>query len=329
MSGNEDIIEVELEPSSSSSQSSNAVGPQPGSTEPTSSVIDISEAIQPFSWTSEKKTYKPDYKVADKKTICFDCEATGTDPWDYRFLVVSFWDLSLPVSEMVTFSGWDEEKLTREVADYLNREKPERLVCYNNGYDQRCLLSRFMLYNTPVPGWNKIEQIDVMEILKKGTTQNIYSSQSPGAEEQWLEFFFGEKKPYSIEECFEGIRNYDLTRLILRNRTCVESEGCLYLLFRQVTDEESDLPALTKPTVVHISEAAEAGKCLVACEACGAVNEVDCGASGGQCWRCLAALPVATKENVVREPERSYDYSNVGLSEKSTSGTKKTGSNKS
>jgi hypothetical protein len=257
----------------------------------------------------------------DTKIICYDTETTGTDPWDYMLLVCSFWDLSKPISEIVTFSGWDEEKLINEIAAYLNEEKPDALVQYNNGFDERALLTRFMLYQVPVPGWNGIDQIDVMDILKKGTTKSIASSQGTGTEEQWLTYFFNEKKPFTIEECFEGVRNGDLTRLIIRNRTCVESEGSIYLLFRYVTDAEPLVGVETKPTAVHITKEAEAGTCLVKCPVCDAVNKVSCTSHDNICWRCLGNLPDPTEVNRVKEVLREVDYSQVGIKAATTKTT--------
>ena len=277
----------------------------------------------------------PDAKPKEK-VICFDTEATGTNPWDYRLLVCSFWDLSKPLNTMVTFADWDEEKLTRDIAAYLNEEKPDALLCYNNGYDQRALLTRFMYYRVPVPGWNKIKQYDMMEILKKGTLQNIYSSQNAGTEEDWLKYFYDESKPYTIDECFEGVREGSLERFIIRNRTCTYGVGIMYLLFLYVTEGEIAGPELIKPTAIEIEEAVESGLCAVKCEVCGAVNVVECGSEGNQCWRCLAALPVATEESRVRELEHPYDFSKVGLKEtssrssssKSSSSSKKSSTSK-
>lgn len=246
------------------------------------------------------------------KIICYDTETTGTDPWDYRLLGCSFWDLSKPVATMETFFDFDEEKVTRDIAEYLNREKPDIMVQYNNGFDERALLTRFMLYQVPVPGWNGIEQVDVMDILKKGTTQSIGSSQATGSEEQWLLYFFNESKPYSIYECFEGIRDNDLTRIIIRNRTCVESEGSLYLLFRYVTDVEQLNAPEAKPTVVNIDEMSKEGKVLEVCPTCSAVNELEVGSKNNTCWRCLGSIPDPDANNILKEILRTYDFSKVG-----------------
>jgi hypothetical protein len=249
----------------------------------------------------------------DKKIVVFDMEATGVNPWDYRMLGGSFWELDKPITAMETFFGFDEEEVTRQCAEYLNRVKPDIMVCYNNGYDQRCLLTRFMLYQVPVPGWNAIEQTDMMEVLKKGTTQSIYSSQGAGSEETWLKYFFNESKPYDIEECFEGVRNLDLTRMTIRNRTCTEGVGYIYLLFRAVTDEEVLTENQQKPTMVNIDEAQEKGICLVTCPACAAVNDVPCSSKDNKCWRCLGGLPDPVGANVIKEVLRPYDFTKVGL----------------
>ena len=260
--------------------------------------------------------------VVSGKIICYDTETTGTKPWEYRLLGASFWDLSKPVSEIQSFFDFDEEKVTQDIAEYLNTEKPDVLVQYNNGFDERALLTRFMLYQIKVPGWNNIQQVDVMDILKKGTTQSIASSQPTGAEEDWLMFFFNEAKPYSIYECFEGVRNGDLTRMIIRNRTCTESEGSLYLLFREVTDVEPINAVETKPTKVNIDENIAQGVATEKCRVCGAINDVKIDSKNNQCWRCYSNLPDPDPSNILKEVLRKYDFSQVGATMKDDTATK-------
>jgi len=274
-------------------------------------VIKSAPVISPYV-----ATHIPKSKVQpalDKKIIAFDTECTGISALDYRLLGGSFWDIAKPVSTMESFFGFDEEAVIKQIAEYLNREKPALMVDYNNGYDQIAILTRLMLYQVPVPGWNKIEFADMMEVFKKGTTQSIASSQSPGSEEAWLKFLFGESKPYTIEEIFEGVRNMNLQPCIIRNRTCVEGVGHMYLLFRYVTDEEPLEAADDKPTVVNIDEAKERGACLIACPACKAINQVDCSSKDNKCWRCMNSIPDPTDGNVVKEVLRPFDFSKVGL----------------
>lgn len=52
-----------------------------------------------------------------------------------------------------------------------------------------------------------------------------------GSEENWLKFFFNEVKPFTIEECFQGVRAGRLDEMIIRNRTCVQGQGDMYQLF--------------------------------------------------------------------------------------------------
>lgn len=284
-----------------------------GQSTPGFNILSFEDAIVKPSYVSDFPGLAKVSTPLSEKIIVWDTETTGTNPWDSRLLVLSFWDLSRPVAEMVTFADFDEEKLTRDVAEYLNSEQPTAMICYNNGFDQRFLLSRLMLYQVAVPGWNQIKQYDVMDILKKGTTQSIASSQPTGTEEAWFKYMFNEDKPYTVEECFEGVRDGDLSRFIIRNRTCTASEGYLYLLFRSVTDTDELPAAELKPTAVNITEAKEAGICLVDCPACSARNQVPCNSKDNTCWRCLGRIPDPTSLNVVKEVLREYDFSTVGL----------------
>jgi hypothetical protein len=252
----------------------------------------------------------------DKKIVVFDMETTGVNPWEYRSLGGSFWELDKPVSSMESFFGFDEEAITIKIGEYLNRVKPSIMVCFNNGFDQRCLLTRFMLYHVKVPGWNGIEQIDMMEVLKKGTTGSLYSSQATGSEEIWLKYFFNESKPYTIDECFEGVRNLNLRPMEIRNRLCTSGVGYMYLLFREVTDEEPFQSSEDKPTSLEFDEEAAKGIYVLICKVCGAANYRKKDDGPTQCILCLAALPAPTEADRVREVIRTFDFTKVGLKEK-------------
>ena len=251
----------------------------------------------------------------DKKIVVFDMETTGVNPWEYRSLGGSFWELDKPVSTMESFFGFDEEAITIQIGEYLNRVKPDIMICFNNGFDQRCLLTRFMLYHVKVPGWLGIEQLDMMDILKKGTTQSIYSSQATGSEEIWLKYFFNESKPYTIDECFEGVRNLNLKPMMIRNRLCTSGVGYMYLLLREVTDNEPLQSKEDKPTALEIEEEAAKGTYILTCAVCGAANYRKKEDGATQCILCLSALPAPTEQNRIREVIRSFDFSKVGLKE--------------
>lgn len=251
----------------------------------------------------------------DKKIVVFDMETTGVNPWEYRSLGGSFWELDKPVSSMESFFGFDEEAITTKIGEYLNRVKPDIMVCFNNGFDQRCLLTRFMLYHVAVPGWNGIEQIDMMEVLKKGTTQSIGSSQATGSEEIWLKYFFNESKPYTIDQCFEGVRNLNLRPMEIRNRLCTSGVGYMYLLFREVTDNNPLKSAEDKPTALEIDDRAAEDTYVIKCTVCGASNYRQKDAGITNCILCLSPLPAPTEANRVREIVRTFDFSKVGLKE--------------
>jgi hypothetical protein len=252
----------------------------------------------------------------DKKIVVFDTETTGINPWEYRLLGGSFWELDKPVSTMESFFGFDEEKVTQDIGEYLSRVKPAIMVCFNNGFDQRALLSKFMMYHVKCPGWNGIEQLDMMEILKKGTTGSLYSSQPTGSEEIWLKYFFNESKPYTIDECFEGVRNLNLRPMEIRNRLCTSGVGYMYLLFREVTDEEPFQSSEDKPTSLEIDEEAAKGVYILICNVCGAANYRKKDDGPTQCILCMSPLSAPTEADRVREVIRTFDFTKVGLKEK-------------
>jgi hypothetical protein len=251
----------------------------------------------------------------DKKIVVFDMETTGVNPWEYRSLGGSFWELDKPVASMESFFGFDEEAITIKIGEYLNRVKPSIMICFNNGFDQRCLLTRFMLYHVAVPGWNGIEHVDMMEVLKKGTTQSIGSSQATGSEEIWLKYFFNESKPYTIDECFEGVRNLNLRPMEIRNRLCTSGVGYMYLLFREVTDVDLLQSAEDKPTALEIDDKVSEDMYVLKCAVCGAANNRKKDAGETQCILCLSPLPAPTEQNRIREIVRTFDFSKVGLKE--------------
>jgi hypothetical protein len=279
-------------------------------------ILDFTSVKQEAYYNAPSAVVKSVINPLNETVIAWDTETTGTNPTNSRLVVASFWDVSKPVSSMETFASLDEEDLTKQIAAYLNEVKPSAMVCYNNGFDQRYLLTRLMLYQQKVPGWNSIKQIDVMDILKKGTTQSIASSQAVLTEEEWFSYFFGESKPYTIEECFEALSEGDLSPFVIRNRTCTASEGWIYLLFREVTDSEEFEVVENRPTVATLTEDQAQGICAVECPACSAVNTVGCSSKDNTCYRCMNRLPDPTRANVIKEVTRDYDFSTVGLKAK-------------
>jgi hypothetical protein len=168
----------------------------------------------------------------------------------------------------------------------------------------------------------------MLDMLGGGWKNGLTGTQPAGSEENWLRFFFGEVKPYTIDECFEAVREGRLTEFIIRNRTCVQGQGDMYQLLQHVAAPGPLYVAEEKPSAARIDEWQAEGNVLVACEVCGAVNEQLRGFGNKNCYRCLSALPQATDENIIREQARTVDYSIVGLTAKEITAKEKAAAEK-
>ena len=267
---------------------------------------------------SELKSTTPTIpKVAytiGKKVLSLDVETTGLNPWDYKVIVCSVWDLDEPKSSMVTFASWDEEQLCKDMFDYIEKKEPDVILAFNAKFECRCFVTRAMLYHIRAPWIWSVEWHDMMAMLEGGWKNGLTGTMPAGSEENWLKFFFNEEKPFTIEECFEGIRKGRLDEMIIRNRTCVQGQGDMYQLFMYCQSQQEGQIEEEKPSAMRIDEMGEAGISIVKCTVCQAVNEVDQATDPGQCWRCSANLPALTEKNVLQEVVRSIDWSLVGLS---------------
>ena len=249
-----------------------------------------------------------------KKVLSLDVETTGLNPWDYKLIVCSVWDLDEPKSSMVTFASWDEEQLCIDMFDYIKNKNPDVILAFNAKFECRCFVTRAMLYHIRAPWIWSVEWHDMMAMLEGGWKNGLTGTMPSGSEENWLKYFFNEVKPFTIEECFEGIRQGRLDEMIIRNRTCVQGQGDMYQLFMYCQSQQEGQIAEEKPSAMRIDEMGEAGLSIIECPVCQAINEVDQASDPGQCWRCSANLPALTDKNIIQEVARPIDWSLVGLS---------------
>ena len=273
---------------------------------------------------AQKKTQAKVQYSSKQKVLSLDVETTGLNPWEYKLIVCSVWDLDEPKGQMKTFAGWDEEKLTQELFAYIAEKKPEIILAFNAKFECRCFVTRAMQFHIKAPWIWSVEWHDMMTMLEGGWKNGLSGTMPSGTEENWLDYFFGEKKPYNMDECFEGVREGSLERMIIRNRTCVQGQGDMYQLYQYCRFGDSEEVAEEKPSVSRIDEWSEGDPALIKCDVCQAVNEVKESGEPGQCWRCLAELPKPTEANIIKESVRPFDYSKVGLSDKKKTTTKKT-----
>jgi len=249
-----------------------------------------------------------------KKVLSLDVETTGLNPWDYKLIVCSVWDLDEPKSSMQTFAGWDEEELCYEMFEYIKSKNPEVILAFNAKFECRCFITRAMYYHIKAPWIFTCEWHDMLAMLEGGWKNGLTGTMPAGSEENWLKFFFNEVKPFDIEACFNGVREGRLDEMIIRNRTCVQGQGDMYKLFNYIQSTTEEDVEEDKPSAIRIDDLSDEGLLLVGCEICGAVNEVKSAKVPGNCWRCYADLPEVTSKNRIREQVRAFDWQTVGLS---------------
>ena len=249
-----------------------------------------------------------------KKVLSLDVETTGLNPWDYKMIVCTVWDLDIPKGQMRTFAGWDEEKVTRDLFAYIESLEPDVILAFNAKFECRCFITRAMLYHIHAPWIWTSEWHDMLTILEGGWKNGLTGTMPSGSEENWLKFFFNETKPFTIEECFEGIREGRLDEMIIRNRTCVQGQGDMYQLLMYCQQGADGDVVVEKPSSEMIDDVRDSGLMTINCEVCGAVNEITDLANPGQCWRCSGNLPAAKEGDILKEVARPVDWSLVGLS---------------
>jgi hypothetical protein len=225
---------------------------------------------------------------------------------------------------MVQFFGWDEEEVMTQVVNWLNEQSPTYIVGYNQAFDQRHLFTRCMLYQLQCPCLLTAGIIDLMDILKKGTIQSLTSSQATGSVEDWETYFWNDKKPYTIEECFEGIRDHDLTRLQLRNRSCVSGEGDLFLLMRWVSGSDYTTETTPHITVAERTSGIAGGIAEVTCPKCLYLQPFDLSLDSIHCIICDTLIPNPKPEEYLQDVVRPLDYASVGLTAAKATTTKAT-----
>jgi hypothetical protein len=295
---------------------------------PTANTIYLEALGKEISLASSTPNIPKLHPTLDKKVISLDVETTGLNPWEYQILVCSCWDLGVPKSDMITFAGWDEEELCTELFAWIEEQQPDVLLAFNAKFEVRSFITRAMLYHINAPWIWTCEWHDMLDMLGGGWKNGLTGTQPAGSEENWLKFFFNEKKPYTIDECFEAVREGRLTEFIIRNRTCVQGQGDMYQLLQYCAAPGSSYISEEKPSSARIDEWQAQGNVLVGCEVCGAINEQSRSFSNKTCWRCLSALPQATEDNIIREQTRTLDYSVVGLSAKEIAAKEKAATSK-
>ena len=293
---------------------------------PSDTVVAINSAgdnpLIPKTYTSKPKVLPMD---TGEKVICFDCEATGLNPWEDRLIVVGAWDVQQPKSEIISFASLDEEMLVNAVLDWFDDEKPDALTGYNMAYDVRRLLTRAMYFQHKASFLNSVKYYDTMEILKKGTYTSIASTQPAGTVEDWETYFWDIKKPYTIQECFDDLAAGSIEKFRLRNRSCVSGEGDLFNLVQWVLQEEDTSLLSITPPIAERTKAKSLGHVEVQCPICRYAQDFNLDNVSQICIICGAVIPSPLPADQLQEYVRPLDQAAILAS--GSSGSPSTASN--
>lgn len=230
--------------------------------------------------------------VPDKVTIAFDLETTGVKPWECRLVCATFWNISEGKINMATFFDENEGALVKEIFEYLGTMNIEVLVGYNIAFDIQMLQARSLAYMVPCDLLWNAELYDIMAVLKTGREGYLYNTNKAGSLEDWGRYIYGERKPFTIEECFTAWERKDPEPFIIRNRWDVAMTGDLYMLIKT-------MQGIAEPGMRIITSAArapgtalKAGVVDVQCPYCLSTARYDYATGENICPICLRPLPV-------------------------------------
>jgi len=204
---------------------------------------------------------------------------------------ITFWNIAEGKIHMATFFDEDERLLVKEAIDYLGTLNVEVLVGYNIAFDIQMFQSRSLAYMIPCdPLWNA-ELYDVQDTLKKGREDYLRNNNKSGTLEDWGRYIYGERKPFTIEDCFTAWEKKDPEPFIIRNRWDVAMTGDLYMLIKTMQGiAEPSTRAMINPWR-QTEKAPGIGKVDVQCPYCLSMATYDYQAEDNMCPICLRPLP--------------------------------------
>jgi len=229
--------------------------------------------------------------VPDKVTVVFDLETTGVKPWESRLVCGTFWNISEGKINMATFYDESEKALVEEIFEYLGTMNVEVLVGYNIAFDIQMLQSRSLAYMVPCDLLWNAELYDVMSVLKTGRERYLYNTNKAGTLEDWGRYIYGERKPFTIEECFTAWEKKNAEPFIIRNRWDVAMTGDLYMLIKTMQGIAEPGARAIVSTARPAGTAPGAGVVDVQCPYCLSTARYDYSLGDNLCPICLRPLP--------------------------------------
>jgi len=232
--------------------------------------------------------------IPEKNTVVFDIETTGLKPWECRMVCITFWNIAEGKINMATFFDKDERALVHEAIGYLETLSVEVLVGYNTAFDIQMLQSRSLAYMIPCDLLWNAELYDVQDVLKTGREGYLRNNNKSGTLEDWSWYIYGERKPFTIEECFAAWEKENAEPFIIRNRWDVAMTGDLYMLMKTMQGIAEPGARAIRAATRATDTARPAGRADVQCAYCLSTAVYDYQLEENTCPICLRPLPTPT-----------------------------------
>lgn len=227
--------------------------------------------------------------IPEKKTCIIDIETTGTEPWNSRLICISAIDASEVEPIPVTFYDPDEAVMIREFTDWYNGNLFEEVIGYNVSFDMRYIMVKAMRYLIVIDNFLSANITDLMQIMKQTRTAYVFTQNKPGKLEDWMMFYWGEKKQLTAKDIINLYNQGNVLPIIAYNRADTEATYNLWALYQYTSGETMTLTPEAIPTSGEQSSNPQSKR--VVCPECMSENFVPHGSTGAKCTVCQSTLP--------------------------------------
>lgn len=250
---------------------------------------DLQKLLPNIRMPTPKKSVLP-----DSKALVFDLETTGTEPWKSRLLLGSFLGVGEEKRNMVSFVGNNEYEVMVQITEYLNSVNPTLLIGANPVFDTRWLAVQCMAWSLPCPPVFEAEVYGILDVLKNGREEYLYSTQKSGSLEDWAMYFWNDKKPYTIEECLTAYDKGDLAPYLIRNRWDVAATFDIYNVIKAHVEGKVTKKAVRGTTLTETQGAGANGIYKAQCPVCLAAIETQFTNNEARCPICNSSVPASS-----------------------------------
>ena len=204
-------------------------------------LVDESLILKPRIMTTEPpaSTFPSLYFSPTRKSIIFNIETLGLNPWEKRIITIGFQDAQEPNAWPSIIMMDDEKEMIQAFLQIINDNGYNDLIGYNIDFDYRFIILRAMYYGLNIKEFYKCTWYDLIEYMAKGTTQYVYSTQKAPSLSVISDFFFGFPKEITDTEMMEAYMTGDFDAVYTFASNQITRTLMLYYLFRKTIEYSS------------------------------------------------------------------------------------------